>query len=408
MRDRVSCLSRTTPITTPGTSPGNRIAPARSARLSYDSGVDDALVAVSGEVRRLTGELFEQLSGDETTNIVCSGLGLWCSLGVLAAAGDGETATELSNALGVAPEHAAALIARVDERLRVLGGATHALAVWSRLPVDAAFRASLPMVGFGHLDGDTDLDVWISEHTHGMIDRFPVTVTHSTLVALADAIALWSQWDTSFVKHQTKAEQFQRDAESFEVPMMYRRDRAAAVTALGGTTRFDLSCRVPMGGEGSEPRQTHVAPVMRFGLGEAGITPAEVLAAVLSDATGERPSEDFVDVHLPRFGISNNHDLVSPLAAMGVRRAFGADAELGRLYPEPLTGVEARQAALVSVDEVGVRAAAVTAVAMVTAAAPVENPRIMDLRFDRPFAFALIDPELDLPLFAGWVADPRG
>lgn len=366
------------------------------------------LVPVAGEVRRLTGELFEQIAGDGSTNVVCSGLGLWCGLGVLAAGSEGETANELSKVLGVSPPQAPALIAQVDDRLQALGGATHALALWSRIPVYKAFRESMPNVGFGHLDDDTDLDAWTREHTHDMIERFPVAITDQTLLALADAIALWTQWVTPFDADRTADEPFNAASGSGDVAMMSRRASTSDVTLLANTARFDLQCAVSLGAEESEARSSSVNPVMRFGLGEIGVTPTDVLAAVLSDATGERPSEDFVDVHLPRFSLAGDHDLVPVLQAMGVQRAFTDDAELGRLSPEPLAVDQARQTAVIEVDEVGVKAAAVTAFAMRAGAMFTENPRIMDLRFDRPFAFALIDPELDLPLFAGWVADPRG
>jgi serine protease inhibitor len=128
---------------------------------------------------------------------------------------------------------------------------------------------------------------------------------------------------------------------------------------------------------------------------------------VLAEATGERVAADVVDVFLPRFAIECSHDLVEPLRSMGVRRVFTDGAELGRLSPEPLALDQARQVARVEVDEEGVKAAAVTALAMRAGAMVAPDPVVMELRFDRPFAFALLDPELDLPLFAGWLADPR-
>jgi len=56
-----------------------------------------------------------------------------------------------------------------------------------------------------------------------------------------------------------------------------------------------------------------------------------------------------------------------------------------------------------AVDEYGVVASAVTAIAIATSA-PVE-PK--ELRLDRPFAFVIFDTETRLPLFIGRLSDPH-
>lgn len=149
--------------------------------------------------------------------------------------------------------------------------------------------------------------------------------------------------------------------------------------------------------------------MLRLGLGDPGAPPAEVLDDVLSGSTDRRRSldADQVDLFVPRFAIRCRHDLVPVLEALGAGRVLSDQAELDRLSPEPLKVSQAVQEAVVDVDEEGVRAAAVTAMALLrAAAAPSRPPTVVEVRFDRPFAFALVAEASGLPLFAGWVADP--
>ena len=56
----------------------------------------------------------------------------------------------------------------------------------------------------------------------------------------------------------------------------------------------------------------------------------------------------------------------------------------------------------ISIAEQGTRAGAATSVSMrVTAAMPDEEPKIV--RLDRPFVYAIVDTQTNLPLFLGTV-----
>ncbi|MDR1799666.1 MAG: hypothetical protein LBR19_07285, partial [Bifidobacteriaceae bacterium] len=66
---------------------------------------------------------------------------------------------------------------------------------------------------------------------------------------------------------------------------------------------------------------------------------------------------------------------------------------------------DALHKAVVKVYEDGTEAAAVTAVVMVDAgAAPDDNS--IDITFDRPFVYAIVDTEAGVPLFLGTVGWP--
>ncbi|MDR1799669.1 MAG: hypothetical protein LBR19_07300, partial [Bifidobacteriaceae bacterium] len=66
---------------------------------------------------------------------------------------------------------------------------------------------------------------------------------------------------------------------------------------------------------------------------------------------------------------------------------------------------DALHKAVVKVYEDGTEAAAVTAVVMVESAA-IPDDNLIDITFDCPFVYAIVDTEAGVPLFLGVVNDP--
>jgi serpin B len=61
----------------------------------------------------------------------------------------------------------------------------------------------------------------------------------------------------------------------------------------------------------------------------------------------------------------------------------------------------------IAVDEKGTEAAAATAVAMMAATARIERPPPIEVKFDRPFVYAIQHVPTGVCLFLGRVTDPR-
>jgi serpin B len=111
------------------------------------------------------------------------------------------------------------------------------------------------------------------------------------------------------------------------------------------------------------------------------------------------------EVSLPRFEIETKADLADLLAGLGMPDAFDIDLAdfSGMTTQEPLYIAHVIHQANISVDEKGTEAVAATAVVMQAGSAPTEP---FDIRFDRPFLFALRDLETGAILFLGQVVDP--
>lgn len=118
-----------------------------------------------------------------------------------------------------------------------------------------------------------------------------------------------------------------------------------------------------------------------------------------------------INLRLPKFEISFDRTLNDILADMGLRSAFDPDSAdfTGIGVPQsgnPLYIDLVRQKAVIRVDEEGTEAAAVTMVAMNDLCAPLEEQTPIDVFFDEPFLYMIVEDESGVPLFMGIVDDP--
>ena len=110
-----------------------------------------------------------------------------------------------------------------------------------------------------------------------------------------------------------------------------------------------------------------------------------------------------VKIHLPKFEFDYSVSLKEMLRSLGLHRIFSPDADLTSISDEPEYCVdEIIHKTFVSIDETGTQAAAVSIATMV-GAAPVESPKPIEMKVDRPFWFFICDRDQKIILFAGCV-----
>ncbi|WP_091294643.1 hypothetical protein [Micromonospora halophytica] len=375
---------------------------------------------------------------------VASPLGAWLLLALAAPAATGGLRDELDDVLGVDAVTAAGLAtALLDAPHPLVPSAT---AVWHRPGTEPAgldgWRAGLPRTtATGPLPDQAGLDAWAREHTLGLIDRFPLTVTPLVLVMLASALATRISW-----------------ADPFDL---------APGAALGGAGpwagRLERVLRAPEYGHRAWIAATgpagdvavHAASaVERDGAGlvvlsvaaDPAVAPGDVLAAAYQlsgaaldgdDLPADRRSlfdlplgagpawslrEDKVPVWardgreerheavLPCWSARDEHELTDP--ALGFPAAARA---LGGLLGVADPGVEARQAAMARYGRYGFEAAAVTGMAVLESLPPDGVRRTAELRFGHPYAVVAVatdrrggtGPWHGVPVFSAWVAEPE-
>jgi len=265
------------------------------------------------------------------------------------------------------------------------------------------FAAPLEKVDFkgAHEAARTTINDWVEERTHDRIQELlPAgSVDASMRLVLVNAIYFKASWENPFSEHLTAPAPFFAGKRSHDVPTMHVTEHFSFIESnADGVQVIEL----PYGDRGFA--MTLVVPLAKDGLAklEAALT-SEKLTSWTAALAGER-----IALSLPKFRIAPAEGLrlSKALGELGVRKAFGREADLTGIAPasEQLQLAEAYHKGFIAVDEKGTEAAAATAMAGRAGGMPAE-PR--EVKVDRPFLYFIRDTRSGLVMFMGRVADPK-
>ena len=272
----------------------------------------------------------------------------------------------------------------------------------------AAFGAPLEPTDFIHgADAARDhINGWIADQTEKRIKDLlpPRALTAATRLVLVNAIYFLADWEQPFEKLATSPEPFTlAPGKTSPVPTMHAQAHAR-LAKVDGVKMLELRYA------GGDAAMWIVLPDKPDGLAavEHGLDPARL--GTWKAALTAQP----VAIALPKFTIdpADALDLATPLAALGMARAFDAEkADFTGIAvdPDPAKRLYISRVihkSFVKVDEKGTEAAAATAVVMPTGMGRPEpaEPFVAD----HPFLFFIVDRASGLVLFMGRVADPAG
>jgi serpin B len=382
----------------------------------------DATTAAQGS-SKLAWELV-RASGDG--NAILSPASVWEALAMTHAGARGETAAEIAAVLGMPndPAAIAAAAAALRETLTEAKGETIKLEIANRIwvqedkPLEVAFtglleakyQAAAGLVDFAARpeDARAEINAWVGKHT---ADKIPEllksgSITLLTRLVLTNAIYMKAPWAKPFEKSATRPEAFTLfGGDAAEVPFMHTSSRLVAGQVGDGDAAATV-CEIPY--DGGRLAMVLVVPVKTAGL------PA-VLAGMGGDwrtswkAAGPaavRPRE--VILALPKWTARKPLSLSAALKSLGMKRAFVAgQADLsGMDGSRDLFVSDVVHEGFVEVSEEGTEAAAATGVIVATRAAMIPDEPL-EVKADRPFAWAVIERATGAVLFAGTVTDPR-
>jgi serpin B len=247
-----------------------------------------------------------------------------------------------------------------------------------------------------------EINGWIAQQTeHRIQDILPDgAITPETRLVLANAIYFYGGWAHTFDASATAdGDFFLLDGASTRVPFMSQQE-SFSYAAGDGFQAIELPYA------GSQLAFTVILP-------DAGQFAAieDRLDSTMLDAAIGQMADRLVVLYLPKFEFEYAASLVDPLAALGMHDAFDPNVAdfsgmLGGPAAEPLVISDVLHKAFISVDEEGTEAAAATAVIMAPGAGAPPEEEPLEVRIDRPFLFAIRDPQTGAILFLGRVMNP--
>ena len=238
---------------------------------------------------------------------------------------------------------------------------------------------------------------WCKKNTDGMIEKILNydDVDMETTMILLNALCFEALWAEQYQDHQCRQADFHGEKGTTKVTMMYSEETGY----ISGAYETGFVKRYSGGGYafvGLLPKQ--------------GMSMSDYLATL----TGERflslldDRKGAVDAGLPKFKFDWTDSLVGTLQTLGMKKAFTAGSDLSGLgyYDDgmPLYISNVIHKTHIEVEESGTKAAAVTAV-IVNKATAVAPGYVKTVILDRPFVYAIVDTETNLPVFIGCITD---
>ena len=239
----------------------------------------------------------------------------------------------------------------------------------------------------------TDINRWVKEHTHGMVEEILKKIPHDTVMYLINALAFEAEWENPYQKDDVWQQVFtSQTGEVQQVNMMHseetfylRDDQAQGFMKYYQGGRYAFVALLP-------------------DKGNSVLDYVESLDGQQLKALLDNPTSVPVMTTMPKFESEMEVDLREVLKEMGMDLPFdSAQADFTGLGTSPEGNLYINQVfhkAYLEVEEKGTRGGAATAVEMNTEAAPEEQ---MVVTLDRPFVYMVVDTSSMLPVFMGTV-----
>lgn len=246
------------------------------------------------------------------------------------------------------------------------------------------------------------MNEWVNIHTNGLIkDMLEQPLEDETRLVLFNALYFKGMWCNTFIPEGTYEETFYAKDGEIQVPMMHQ-----SMERYEYFSNEDVAGVVMPYREGNYAFVAFMPQNVKDTIRNVykGMTPEKVKELL------ESRKNILINLTLPKFEVSFDKKLNDSLKNMGLVDAFDEEnADFSRMgtadsgYPICINLV--RQKAVVKVDEEGTEAAAVTECVMVDTCALIEKEPI-EVCFNRPFGYMIMDMETQIPLFMGIMDNP--
>jgi serpin B len=349
-------------------------------------------------------DLFRQvlINNANEKNIFISPLSVSIALGMAWNGANGETKTEMANALKMSGmtedeinEYYQIMLSALPEvdpstKLNI------ANSIWYResfpvkdeyLKVNSDyFNAEVRELDFAKPDALSIINGWCAEKTNNLIKNPLDKISADAMMYLINAIYFKGIWVKKFEKDTYKANFYAEGGNTVQVDMMqqkdtfgYREDEMAQYLDLPyGNKAFSMTVILPREGK----------------------TTDEVLETLDTEKWNNIIngfSSHEVQVYLPKFKTTGKYELKEPLIQMGMVKAFTDQADFSNISDINLLISRIIHSTYCSVDQEGTEAAAVTIVEFEFTSMPMNYV----FNTNRPFIFVIREKSTGVILFMG-------
>lgn len=241
-----------------------------------------------------------------------------------------------------------------------------------------------------------DINRWVKEHTHGMVEEVLREIPHDTVMYLINALAFEGEWENPYEKEDVWQQAFtNQTGEVQQVSMMHseeqfylRDDQAQGFVKYYQGGRYAFVALLP----------DKEISILDYVEGLDG----QQLKALL-----DNPTSVTVVATMPKFKSEMQVDLQEVLKEMGMDLLFDMEqADFTAMGTCPEGNLYINQIlhkTYLEVEEEGTCGGAVTMVGMNCGAAPEEPEEQMVVTLDRPFVYLVVDTSSMFPVFMGTV-----
>lgn len=340
-------------------------------------------------------------------NILISPLSIKLAMAMVYNGADSETQKQMESVLGLSPEE---LNTELNKYLSVLPSKENATlhianSIWLKdeegfLVKDEFLQTNADYYNAGVFKEPFDsqtvkkINGWVNDNTHKMIEKIIDRIDDPlTVMYLINALAFEAKW-----------------AEPYEKPDV----RDGTFTALSGK---EQTVKMMSSTEYTYLEDEHATGfIKRYEGGNyafATLLPKGDIESYINYLNGENllnifenKSSETVICKMPKFSLDYSVTLNDSLISMGMPDAFNSNkADFSKISDTPLYINRVLHKTHITVDELGTKAGAVTAVEVNCGSAMMDKPK--EVILDRPFVYMIIDTTTNLPIFIGALTEVK-
>ena len=257
------------------------------------------------------------------------------------------------------------------------------------------YGADVFMAHFTELTKD-EINSWISEKTDGQITEMLDAIDPNGLAYLVNALDFEALWIDEYKSYQVFTSEFTNANGSVcDVELMFCSDWRGKYIETDDATGFIKPYKNGYSFVALLPKDKHGLKAM-----VSSMTGDKLVSAIDNAFT----PENSIETYIPKFSTSCNissEKLESVLSDMGMGVAFDEKyANFSKMF-DPSCIESVLHSTTITVDQLGTKASSAT----VLNPAPTAAPVYATVRLDRPFMYAIIENQSNIPLFIGTVTN---